>query len=908
MADKKSTNTNSGPPVWATWLLSSFSDPNTSEELQGDLLEMYDYWSAGLGKSKAKWKYIYAVFRLLRPLARKKDSENYQKTYGISPGMLKSYFKIGARNLLKNKGYSAINIFGLAIGVSACIVIYLLVSFELSYENFQPDKERIYRVTSGFQNSQGVRSQNAGLSAPMPEHIRKEITGLESLAACHVWNTNTTVAYTKNGKNPSKVWKNDQSQVLICEAEYFQIFKYEWLLGSAQSCLQAPNEVVLTQSEAEKYFGAIPLQQVLGKRLYFSDSLITTVSGIVKDLPSNSDFKFKNFISFKSIQTKAWRKEFQLDEWTNTNSSSMAFVKVANKVTASQIDKQFPAFLNKYLDTKDEWNKGRTLDLQPLSDIHYNQEIKDNFSRQVHLPSLYALMGIAVFLLLIAAINFINLATAQSINRIKEIGVRKVLGSSRKSLIIQFLCETFVITFAAVLLSLSFIEPILSAFEKFVPQEFSFSILDPKLLGFVALIAALTSLLSGLYPAWVISSYTPIASLKNQVSFGRNGGVLLRKSLITFQFVASQIFILGTIIMAAQSRFMLNKDLGFNKDAIIHFQTDWHDSEIDKKDILIQKLRQIPEIENVSIGTTPALRGYSTNRVSYHDGKNEIKLDVHRRAVDENYIPMFGLKLVAGRNITNSDTAKEFVINQTYAKMLGFKKPEDAIGKMLTYSGGKGDINLPIVGVVSDFHLQSLHTPIKPLYILSENKYENAINVKVRTGGNSGKELNNVIGKMEVAYKEVFTTGAVEFSPLFFNETVGKFYQKEQRLSQILNTATGVAILISCMGLFGLAAFVTRQRTKEIGIRKVLGSTASQILVLLSRDFLRLVVLSIFIASPIAYLLMKQWLQDFAYRVDISWWIFALAAGVSIVVAILTVGYQSLRAALLNPVESLKVE
>jgi putative ABC transport system permease protein len=769
--------------------------------------------------------------------------------------MLKNYLKIALRNLLRNKVYSFINILGLAIGVCACLVIFLLVSFELSFENFQPDRERIYRVVSGFRNNDGSINVNAGLSAPMPAMIRQDLSGIENMVACHIWYPKAMVLNDSNNlKKEPKTWKNDNNEVLVCEPQYFQIFKYEWLQGNPKTALKLPNEVVLTVGKAEKYFGKIPLEQVMGKQIFYKDSLIATVTGIVKELPKNTDFKFEDFISFKSIEAKNWRKEFQLDEWTNTNSTSMCFIKIPEKSSPNATNAQLKTFLKKHLDPKDQWSVGRTLTLQPLTDMHYNPEIGDNFSRQVHLPTLYALMGIAVFLLLIAAINFINLATAQSINRVKEIGVRKVLGSSRKSLILQFMCETFVITFMAVFLSTLFVEPILWAFTDFVPKELIFSFLDPKILGFLVLITVITSLLSGLYPAWIISSYTPVASLKNQVSNGSSRTAFLRKALITFQFTASQIFILGTIIVATQTHYMVNKDMGFKKDAIVHFYTDWNDSESGKKNVLMNKLKQLPEIELVSLGDVPAKNGYSMNRVAYFDGKKEIKLDVNRRSVDENYVSMFGLKIIAGRNITNSDSAKEFVINETYANILGFKKPEQAIGKMLIYSGGKGDIKLPIVGVVADFHLQPLNKIIKPLYLLSENKYESSINVKIRSNGQSAENFKEVLSKIEKAFKEVYPNNAQEFDPIFFDETIAKFYKKEQQFAQILNTATGIAIFISCMGLFGLVAFTTRQRTKEIGIRKVLGASVTQIVQLLSKDFLRLVILGIVIASPIAYL------------------------------------------------------
>jgi putative ABC transport system permease protein len=822
--------------------------------------------------------------------------------------MLQNYLKIALRNLLRNKVYSFINILGLAIGVCACLVIFLLVSFELSFDNFHPDRERIYRITSGFKNPDGTTNRNSGISAPMPSGIRQQLTGIESISAFHNWYPKITVPNDKkDNKNLPKTWKTEESEVIVCEPQYFQIFQYQWLQGNPKTALKTPNEVVLTEKKAEKYFGKIPLEQVMGKQLYYNDSLVATVTGIVKAMPKNSDFSFQDFISFKSIETKTKRKEFGLDEWTNTNGSSQAFIKLTKGTSESNINKQLVKFLVKNLDKNDQWNAGRSLVLQPLWDIHFNLEIH-GFSRQVHLPTLYALMGIAMFLLLIAAINFINLATAQSIMRVKEIGVRKVLGSSRKSLIFQFMCETFVITSMAVILSVLFVEPILWAFADFIPKELTFNVFEPQILGFLALITFITSLLSGLYPAWIISSYTPVASLKNQVTNGNSRTAFLRKALITFQFTASQVFILGTIIVVTQSKFMLNKDMGFKQDAIIHFYTDWDQIENGKRDVFMNKLKQIPEIEAISLGDTPAKNGYSTNRVTYRDGKNEIKTDVHRRTVDANYVPLYGLKILAGRNIITSDTAKEFVINETYAKLLGFKKPEQAIGKMLIYESGKGGLKYPIVGVVGDFHLQSLREPIKPLYILSETKYESGFNVKIKSAGKSADGFKTIIAKIKKAYDEVYPNSNWEFDPKFFDETIAKFYRKEEQFAQILNTATGIAIFISCMGLFGLVAFTTRQRTKEIGIRKVLGASVTQIVQLLSKDFLRLVILGIVIASPIAYWAMNKWLQDFAYRVDISWWIFALAGVMAIVIALLTVSYQSIKAALANPVKSLRTE
>ena len=826
--------------------------------------------------------------------------------------MLKNYLKIALRSLLRNKVYSFINILGLAIGVSACLVIFLLVSFELSFDNFHPDRERIYRITSGFKNPDGSAYYNAGLSAPMPSVIRQELTGIESLSAFFNWSAKVTIPNHKNDtKNPPKTWKSDNFQdspIIICEPQYFQIFQYKWLQGNPENALRTPNEVVLTEEKAEKYFGKIPLEQVMGKQLYYNDSLVVTVTGIVKSLPKNSDFKFGDFISFKSITGKNRRGEFGLDQWTNTNGDSQTLVKLTKGTSEANINKQLIKFLSKHLDKKDEWSIGRSLSLQPLSNIHFNAEYGDSFSRQVHLPTLYALMGIAIFLLLIAAINFINLSTAQSIVRVKEIGVRKVLGSSRRSLIFQFLSETFVITSVAVLLSVLFVEPLLWAFSDFIPKTLTFNVLDPQVLGFLVLITVITSLLSGIYPAWIISSYTPVASLKNQVINGQSRTVFLRKALITFQFTASQVFILGTIIVASQSKFMLNKDMGFKKDAIVYFQTDWKDTESNKKQVLINKLRQFSEIETVCLGDPPAREGYSMTALKFFDGKKEITTSVHQKSVDESYVQMYGLKIIAGRNLSHSDTLKEFLINEAYTKELGFKKPEQAIGKFINYYTSDGKpMKFPIIGVLANFHFQSMHSNIKPLY-MSMNKYASNINVKIRSKGISPKNIEGILSKMKKAYIQVYPDNDQVFNPVFFDETFTNFYKKEQQFAQILNTATGIAIFISCMGLFGLVAFTTLRRTKEIGIRKVLGASVTQIVNLLSKDFLKLVILGIVIASPIAYWAMNKWLQDFAYRVEISWWIFVLAGIVAITIALLTVSYQSIRAALTNPVKSLRTE
>jgi predicted permease len=823
--------------------------------------------------------------------------------------MIKNYIKIAYRNLIKNKAYAFINILGLAIGISVCLVIFLLTNFELSFDNFHADRERIYRVTSTFQGEESREYYNSGISAPMPAVINREVSGIKKLSAVMVMYPTISVPQTAgNISVKPKKWTKDDAEVVACYPEYFEIFSYEWLQGNSKAALSAANTVVLTDKSAERYFGKIAYEDMMGQQVVYNDSIFATVTGVVKTLPQNTDLKFEDFLSFKTIEIAGWREEFGLDEWTNTNGDSQLFVKLEKGTLPEKVNAQFKGFLLKNLDQTDRWNVGRSISLQPFTEMHFDERFGDSYSRHAHLPTLYAMMGVAVFLLLIAAINFINLSTARSINRIKEIGVRKALGGNRKNLIFQFLSETFLLTFVSVLLSVVLVNPILWAYKSLIPSELTFDLSNPLVGLFLVGITLVTSLLSGLYPAWVISSHSPVDSLKNKITGGKSRTAFLRKCLIIFQFTTSQVFILGTILVASQSHFMLNKDMGFKQDAIVSISTDWRESESAKKFVFIEKLSQFPEIEATSLGRIPAMNGYSTNTVKYFDGEKEIETSVHRRTVDANYIPMFGLEILAGRNVVTSDTAKEFVINETYAKQLGFEKPADAIGKFLIYQGGKQDFKLPIVGVIADFHLQSLHEPINPLYIMSETKHEGNVNVKIRSDGKSAGEVKSAMAKIQKAYKEVYAGNNWEFTPNFVDETVAKFYEKEQKFTLLMNTVTFIAILISCMGLYGLAMFTTEQRTKEIGIRKVLGASVGRIITLLSKDFLMLVALSIIAACPIAYYFMREWLQDFAFRVPISGWIFALAAALAIATAFLTVSYQSIKAALMNPVKSLKVE
>ena len=732
--------------------------------------------------------------------------------------------------------------------------------------------------------------------------MRNELSGFEAVTGFYNYFPKVTIPGVNNTAKKFLAPKEGEeaSPVIIAETQYFRIFRYKWLQGDSSTALNEPFKVVLSEQEAHKYFGTEPLQNVIGKEVIYNDSLRLTVSGIVGDWDKHTDFSFKDFISFATVQHSFLRKDIEVQNWGMWDADAQGYVKLAEGVAPAQIEKQFPQFIKAHIRVE----KGSKVELllQPLSDIHFNNHYQDSYSRQVHLPTLYGLMAIAVFILLIAAINFINLSTAQSLRRAKEVGVRKVLGSSKTNLTIQFLFETLVITAAALVIAVAAVNPIISAFHSFIPQGVALNLFSFRVLLFLISTLIVTSLLAGFYPARILSAYLPVLSLKGQGSSQLNRKSYLRKTLIVFQFTVSLVFIIGTLVVADQIHFVLNKDMGFNKDAVITVHTDWNNT-IDQLNVFSDQVRGLPNVKMVSRHQqTPAAQRHGGTIIEYK-GAGGAKIDAAFDFCDENYVPLFGLKIIAGRNLSRSDTLKEYLVNETCAKALGFRKPADAVGKSVEI--GMSDSKRQIVGVVKDFNSKSLHEVISPFFMCSIKGHERSVSIKLA----SGKQMSNfkaTIAQIEQAWKNVYPNDKFEY--IFFDQTIAAFYDKEQKTAQLMNTAMAIAIFISCMGLFGLATFTAQQRIKEIGIRKVLGASAASIVSMLSRDFLMLIIISMVIASPIAYYLMNEWLQDFAYRIDIGIWAFLLSGLAAIVIAFVTVSFQAIKAALTNPVNSLRNE
>ena len=819
--------------------------------------------------------------------------------------MLKNYITIAWRNILRHKAFSIINISGLTLGVCACVVIFLVCRYEFSFDGFHPDKERIYHV--GCKESVGPvdNGNSSRVLPPTPAALKQEIPGIE--AAAGFYNYYPTITVLSDDKRmhifQCTIEGSDQSSVIITGPEYFTIFKYDWLAGSPSVSLQKPFSVVLSASKARKYFGALSFDQIIGKEVIYDDSLRVRVAGIVKDWNENTDFPFTEFISWSTIGASFLHNEYHTDMWGPKRGVPdlwvWAMIRLSKKTTAAQIAPQLEPFAKRHWTGHPEY-RPRFL-LQPLSDVHFNTDYSHDDIRKAHLPTLYILMGVALFILLLAVTNFINLSTAQSLQRSKEVGVRKVLGSSQLNLVFQFLMETAIVSGFAILLAALLVWPMLFFFRDFIPPGVVFHPFSRENLVFLLLLLVVTSVLAGLYPAVGLSSYSPVLSLKGEG--GPRGGEKwwLRKGLIVFQFSISLIFIIGTLVIGRQIRYMLYSDLGFKADAVLSLHT--HDRKADpgKLRVLKEKIKQLPGVENVVLQGGPPSGGQWGTEVTLL-GKGPGKLKVDADWANEEYIPFYGMKMVAGRNILRSDSLREFVINETCMRALGFTQPEKALGQFLQIEGGV----IPIVGVVADFHQRSFHDPIAPLLIGHAPEVETSLGVRLSTKGKDVATIKPTLAAMGKIWKEVYPDKEFDYS--FLDELVASFYETEQNTSKLVRVAMLITIIISCLGLFGLVLFTAQRKTKEIGIRKIIGASIADIVTLLCKDFVVLVCIAILVASPVAWWLMNRWLQGFVYRLPISWWIFAVAGAMAIVLALLTVSVQAIKAALANPAKSLRTE
>ncbi|MEP6465450.1 MAG: ABC transporter permease [Parafilimonas sp.] len=815
--------------------------------------------------------------------------------------MFKNYLKTALRVFTRNKTFASINVLGLSIGISAALVIFMIVKYEFSYDAFEKDNSSIYRVVLDA-NFGGVEGHSAAVPAPLSNAIEREVSGVKTTVPVMQLQGDAKVMVTRKGLPQPVVFKK-QTDIVFTNAQYFSLLPYQWIAGSAQYALKNPFTVVLTQSKAQQYFPSLAANEIIGKQINYNNDITVTVSGIVKDLNNTTSFQGDEFISYATISQTHLQNDFMLNVWNDWMSNSQLYVKLDKGSSVAATEAQLKTLLNKYSkDVENQSSNTIVFRLQPLNDVHFNHLYASPGLRTANKPTLFGLLAVAAFLLLLGCINFINLTTANAAQRAKEIGIRKTLGSSRKQLIFQFLGETFLLTITASIVAFCLTPLLLKIFTDFIPPGLSFQPFhQPYIFLFLLLLAIVVSVLSGIYPAFILSGYKPVQVLKTQsfISSGDTRNTWVRKSLTISQFVIAQFFVIATVLVSKQINYSLNTDLGFNKDGIITFQLP-RDTIAAHSKQLLSVIKSIPGVEIASAGyLSPADKGVSFANISYA-AKPDIKAQIQIRWGDTNYLKVYKLKLLAGRNVIASDTMKEFLINNNYAKILGFKKPEDAIGKSLTFNNK----SMPIVGVLQDFHDQSTHAPISPMVFAGSPGDEFHVRLQPNIAG--ADTWKNAISKIQKAFHQMYPDE--DFNYAFVDEMVAEFYTSEQQIASLLTWATALSILISCLGLLGLVMYTINTRTKEIGIRKILGASVSNIISILSKDFVKLVLIAFVIAAPVAWWASYKWLENFAYKTTMNWWLFALSGLTMLLLALVTLSIHTIRAAIANPVKSLRTE
>ncbi len=799
--------------------------------------------------------------------------------------MLKNYFKVALRNLRKNKLYSFVNIVGLTIGITCCILIGLYIGHEWSYDRFHKNADRIVRVTMEFSNG-GTVGSFATTGTKVGPQFKRNFPYVD--------------AYVRTLKFPRVISYHDkvinEKNFFYADSAFFEVFSFKLIRGNPVTVLNTPNQLVITESMAKKYFGN---DDPIGKELFISNSKNFLVTGIVEDAPSNSQMNFDFIASFTSLDAS------KTEEWWTANDVTYLLLNSATNIP--KLQDQVTSFMNTAKVRKEANVEGSdylTYHLEPLKKVHLYSAL-EGFEPNGSITYIYILGAIAVLILIIACANYTNLATAQSAGRSGEIGIRKVLGAGQFQLFSQHLGESGLLSFISVILAVFLSIALLPLFNQLAGKSFGpVLFFHPTILISLLLMGFVVGILAGFYPAFVLSNAKLAGILKSGFSFSSSGGGI-RKSLIVLQFVISVFLIISTIVIMQQLSFIQHKKLGFDKDHVLVLPVDYQmhkDLEAIKKAIKIN-----PQIISVAgAGQNPTFVEWGDG-ITANNGTNQKSLPVNCIPADIDFVKTLGMQIVAGTDFTPADMYKlyttdslgnyrnVFIMNESAAKAIGWK-PEQAIGKTII-KGMPGEVK----AVVKDFHFSSLHNPIGPLLIFLDNQNTNQLFVKI-SGGDIAGTLNFLknIWKERVPYRP--------FEYHFLDDDYNALYKVETRTSQLFSVFSSTAILLACLGLFALAAFTTVQRTKEIGIRKVLGASIFNIAGLLSVDFLKLVIMAEILAFPLAWWGMHRWLQDFAYRININWWVFAIAGFLAILIAMFTISFQAIKAALANPVKSLKSE
>ncbi len=808
--------------------------------------------------------------------------------------MLRSYLRIALRNLRSQRSYTLLTIIGLSVGLAGGLLIFLFLRHHLSTDRHHAKFDRIYRIDTDLYLADGSIEYNPEAPLPMAQALRTAYPQVEQ-AAFLMMLRELTVGVKPSGKASGSPSEPSQAQptrfqehkgVGLVESEWFDIMDYTWLQGNPKTALREPNSVVLTTSWAKKYFGNV---NPIGRVITLNNKVDATVTGLLAEPPTTTDTDLGLFVSLATLKTID--STYNMTDWYWLNSTNRVYVTLKNPDEAPAIERAFPALAKKQYGADAGVFR---FHLQPMREFHFDVA---RGGTTIRASLLWSLGAVGMLLIVAACINFINLATVQALRRSKEVGVRKTLGSSRSQLIWQFLLETTLIILAATGVALLLVVVFLPLFNDWVQLNLSLRT-DWQTLCFIGLLLSGIILLAGGYPATVLSGVEPWAALRGTLTAVSSGGITVRQVLVVTQFVVCQALIIASLVVANQIRYIQQADLGFRKDNVVIVTLP--PGQKAKQDAFKQQLSHYSDIQSVSLShlapTSNLLFGGS---FKFNGSTEWSKFPIRDRLADADYLDTYGIKLLAGRNITPGDTIRDYVINETLLHKLGFHNPQQVLGKMLQYY--LSSVPLPIVGVVKDFHQKSLRDEIGPCFIANQADWYRQAGIRI-----SGNDPAKTLQQIRQTWQQLFPNDVFEYQ--YLDQQLARFYETETLIARLINVFTSIAILICCLGLYGLVSHVVVQRTKEIGVRKVLGASVASIVALLSKDFLKLVLIAILIASPLAWWAMNQWLQDFAYKTTIGWWVFALAGFLAVGIALLTISFQSIKAALMNPVKSLRSE
>jgi putative ABC transport system permease protein len=803
--------------------------------------------------------------------------------------MIKNLFKTAWRNVYRQKAYTFINIIGLGSGIAVCLVIFVLIQFHTSFDNFHAKKDRTYRLLTEYHHADSKEIfYGKGVSWAIPQFLKQYVPGVQEVAPVFNARQEQMQVLDSEGQVVKK-FKETQG-VFATTPAFFRIFDFPMLQGSP-NVLKDPNIVLLSQATAERYFG--DWHKAIGQSIKWNNQTTMKVAGIIKNAPVNTDFDLQIVMSLGTGWTERMVKEH---EWNGTMGSFGCYVLVPPGMTGDYLTAQARAMVKK---NHEPDNKDSEI-AQALNAVHYDTKAGDFSDKSISPQMITMLWMIASFILVIACVNFINLATAQAINRAKEVGIRKVLGGNRGQLQMQFLAETLVIVLISLILAVIISLIAIPMIGKIMDLALSAAmLLQFKVAAFVAGLVVVVTVVAGFYPSMVLSGFNPINALKSKLASKVPKGISLRHALVVFQFVIAQGLIICTFIIVKQMNYFTKQSMGFAKDAIVNVPFPGDSAGISKLDYLKQRLANIKGVEATSLNSSrPADGDENWTNFIFENAPKRVDFYSIIKMVDEKYAPLYQLKFVAGRNLAQSDTIREFLVNEALVAKLGISKPEDALNKQIAFND---KVKGRIVGVLKNYHNRSFKEEYAPLLISSDKKQFSLASIQL-----SAANFKSALPEVGKAWSDIYPEFVFEYE--FVDDQLASFYKQENQLSQIYQCFAVVAILLSCLGLYGLASFMAVQRIKEVGIRKVLGSSVSGIVYLFSKEFVVLIVIGFAIASPITWYLMDKWLQDYTYKISINWGIFAMAGGIAVCIALATVSFQLVKAALVNPIKSLRSE